>query len=550
MSRVARRGTHAFRRAPRVHPQEANVNDPIFPGHIEAASREPGGPAAPLYLNLVVADAETAEALAEHDEGRARSQFALTALRVGVLALRAARGTVDAGAVRNEAERLLALLGERLEKHRELFDSIVGRTLASYFDPRSGQFNERVSRLVAEDGELAGVIQRKVSEAGRGLDEILASHLGEGSPLLALLAPGESNQLVASIRASIDETVRAQSNTVLAQFSLDNEGGALRRFLGELTTKHGDMQRDLAEQVEAVVDEFSLDREDSALSRLVGQVQKAQQQITSELSLDNGGSGLSRLARLVDAHHETQRAQAQAFQEKVLAILERIDVRRAEQARSTAHGRVFEEVVGEAVRRLTAPAGDLFEPVSHTTGCIGRSKKGDFVVTLSEDSAAPGARLVVEAKEDASYRLASTLAEADEARANRAADLCVFVHSRKTAPAGLAPFARYGQNLVVVWDAGDETSDVVLQAALTCAKALCVRAGRAATREAASLQKMDAAIAAITKQVEGFDEIRTSATTVANAAQRIDGRARIMAEQITRHSEALVEQVGALRAAV
>ncbi|HXF45014.1 MAG TPA: hypothetical protein VNK91_02745, partial [Burkholderiaceae bacterium] len=243
------------------------------------AETAPAAEAAPLYLNLVVSDAETAAALLEHPEGRQRTQFALTALKVGVLALRAARGTIDAAALRSESERLLTLLAERLEKHRELVDSVVGRTLASYFDPRSGQFSDRVARLVAEDGELASIIQRKLAEASRGIDETLAAHLGEGSPLRALLAPGEGNQLVAAIRASIDGTLKAQSDAVLAQFSLDNENGALRRLLAELTARHGDLQRAFAEQVETVIEEFSLDKEGSALSRLVGQVQRAQQQI-------------------------------------------------------------------------------------------------------------------------------------------------------------------------------------------------------------------------------------------------------------------------------
>jgi hypothetical protein len=518
------------------------MNEPVFPAHIEASAA-----LTPLYLNLVVSDAETAEALLQHEEGRPRGQFALTALKVGVLALRAARGTVDATAVRGESERLLALLGERLEKHRELVDSIVGRTLANYFDPRSGQFSDRVARLVAEDGELANVIQRKVADASRGIDDVLAAHLGERSPLLALLAPGEGNQLVASIRASIDNTLKAQSDAVLAQFSLDNENGALRRLLGEMTARHGDLQKALAEKVEAVVDEFSLDNEEGALSRLVGQVQKAQQQITSEFSLDNQGSALSRLARIFNDHNETQRAQAQGFQDRVLRILERIDARRAEQARSTTHGRVFEEAVGEAVRQLVQPAGDVFEWVSNTTGNIPRCKTGDFVITLSDDCAAPGARIVVEAKEDASYRLHSTLVEADAARSNRGAAICVFVHSRKTVPPGIEVLSRHGQNLVVVWDADDEATDIVLLAALACARALSVRAGRRSSVEAASMQKIDTAIAAITKQVEGFDEIRTSAQTVNSAAQRIDNRARIMADQITRQTETLVEQVGALK---
>lgn len=504
----------------------------------------------PLYINLLVSDAEVIEALSEHAEGRARSQFTATALKVGVLALRAARGTVDAAAVRNESERLLALLGERLDRHRGLVDSEVGRTLAAYFDPRSGQFNDRVSRLVAEDGELASVIQRKVGEMSRGLDEVLAAHLGERSPLLALLSPGEGNQLVASMRTALDQSMQAQADAVLSQFSLDNEHGALRRLLAELAATHGDLQKAVADKVESVVGEFSLDRKDSALSRLVEQVREAQQKISSEFSLDNQASGLSRLTRLVDEHHESQRRQSDHFQQKVMEILQRIDVRKAEQARSTTHGHVFEDAVGDAVRRLVEPAGDVFESVANTTGFIPRRKQGDFVVTLSNDSAAAGARIVIEAKEDASYRLASTLAEAEEACRNRGAGICVFVHSKKTAPAGVPPFGRYGHVLVVLWDAEDPSSDVVLMAALATAKALSVAQVRKSDTETVSIHAIDAAVAAITKHIEGFDDIRAGAHSIGSAAQKIENRARIMAEQITRHTEALAEQVNALRQTV
>ena len=123
------------------------------------------------------------------------------------------------------------------------------------------------------------------------------------------------------------------------------------------------------------------------------------------------------------------------------------------------------------------------------------------------------------------------------------------MHSRKTAPADLEPLARYGQTLVIVWDAEDESSDVVLLAAFACAKALSVRGSRRSGADAASMQKIDAAIAAITKQIEGFDEIRTHASTVGNAAEKIDRRARVMADHITRQTETLVEQVAALKSA-
>jgi len=53
---------------------------------------------------------------------------------------------------------------------------------------------------------------------------------------------------------------------------------------------------------------------------------------------------------------------------------------------------------------------------------------------------AAGARIVLEAKESASYDLAKTLEEADVARTNRQAEVCVFVHSTKTAPPSIPTF--------------------------------------------------------------------------------------------------------------
>src|SRR5258707_1170439 len=61
----------------------------------------------PLYLHLSVVDPETVAVLGEAKEGRDRQELALTALKVGVLALKAARGTVDGVTVREEGGRLL-----------------------------------------------------------------------------------------------------------------------------------------------------------------------------------------------------------------------------------------------------------------------------------------------------------------------------------------------------------------------------------------------------------------------------------------------------------
>jgi hypothetical protein len=63
---------------------------------------------------------------------------------------------------------LLALLGERLDKHRTLVEEMVGNTLSNYFDPKSGKFSERVGRLVSEDGELASIIPAQGPEREQG----------------------------------------------------------------------------------------------------------------------------------------------------------------------------------------------------------------------------------------------------------------------------------------------------------------------------------------------------------------------------------------------
>ena len=94
---------------------------------------------------------------------------------------------------------------------------------------------------------------------------------------------------------------------------------------------------------------------------------------------------------------------------------------------------------------------------------------------LGPESAAPCAKIVVEAKEDASYDLKTALAEIETARQNREAESGLFVFSKKTAPAGLEPLARYGNDVVVVWDADDVATDTHLRLGLSVARALCTR---------------------------------------------------------------------------
>src|SRR5205823_2464774 len=58
-------------------------------------------------LDLTIDDPLLVQELITHPQGDDRDAFALTALRIGVLAIKQAQGRLDSDVVRNEGERLL-----------------------------------------------------------------------------------------------------------------------------------------------------------------------------------------------------------------------------------------------------------------------------------------------------------------------------------------------------------------------------------------------------------------------------------------------------------
>lgn len=503
----------------------------------------------PLYLHLSITDPEVVAALTDAGEGRDRQEFAQTALRIGVLSLRAARGTIDGGTIRHEGERMLLTLEERLSGHREVLDEALGGTLRAYFDPSSGSFTERVQRLVRQDGELSSLIAGQVEAARHSFDTLFAQHLGEDSELRRLLSPEEGNELLEAMRGQVDAALQLQSKAITGEFTLDRPNSALSRLVRELKERHGDLERNLGDKVSSVVSEFSLDNKDSALSRLVSRVESTQRQISAQFSLDNPESGLTRIVQRIERFEEAQTERASQFETRVTTLLEKLVTRREESRRSTVHGNEFEVLVGEQLLAHCKGSDDVLDAVGDTSGQIPRCKVGDFVVTLGPDSVAPGAAIVVEAKASGVYTLKSTLEEADQARRNRTASVCLFVHSARTAPAGLADLHRWGQDIIVVWDEDQPSTDVRLKAAYMVAKALAVRAGQHDEQEEASLAEMDAAIEAIRKQIAGFEEIQTSARTVVNGGEKILKRADLMSQEIERKLLTLQEHAARLRSA-
>ena len=460
-----------------------------------------------LLLSLVIRDADLCRELVKQPEGRARQDYGIAAMRIGALAMQHAQGRVDAESIRREGDRVVEQLERTLAQHSGLQHERMVGVLGDYFDPESGRFSERVERLIRGDGELERLLQGHLGQDGSTLADTLAEHLGAGSPLMTLLDPEAEDGIAAELTASLEAAVGSHREALLAEFSLDNKGGALARLVAEVDELQKGLGDDVAGVVDKLAKEFSLDRDDSALSRLIVRVERSQASLADEFSLDREGSALSRIRRELIQALDAQKESNAAFQAEVRETLAVLTTRREEAKRSTLHGTVFEDAAFSLIQSIVQPRGDIATPAGNTVGKIARCKKGDAVVALGPEHRAAGTQIVVETKGNQSYTLKSALEEIALARDNREAEVGIFVFAPHAAPDGLEPLARFGRDIVVIWDSEDSATDIRLESAILIARAVATRVHDAGERAAVDLAAMDDAVAAIRKQLDVLDTV-------------------------------------------
>ena len=489
-----------------------------------------------LFLELEVSDPEVVAELERHPDDEERRRYATAALRLGVLALKTAAGQLDAVAIRDAGRELVGEVRELLSTRATEMSERLAALLATYLDPTTGLLPQRLQSLLAKDGELERVLEGHLGDGESVLARTLAAHVGAGSPIFRMLSPTDADGLRAQLQRAIETVLQEQKAEVLRQFSLDHRDSALSRLVTEIETRQKSLEQGVKGQVDALARELSLDQPTSALSRLV-----------SNLTLDDERSALARLRRELLARVEELSRRNSDFHGEVKATLSALQAQREEAARSTRHGVTFEEHLGALLATEAQRQADVYEATGQTTGAIRHCKTGDHVIELGPESQAPGARIVWEAKEDRSYDLRKGRAEIEEGRKNRQAQLGVFVFSRKTAPESLQPFARYGDDLVVVWDAEDPGSDVFVKAAYSCARALAVRSRIQSGQAAQAVSELDRAVRAVEKQVQYLEQIRTFAQTIHANGLKIVERSERMRDDLNKEVVRLDEHLAALR---
>lgn len=513
-----------------------------------SAEAHPASKRAPaeILLTLRVTDPDVLAELGRRS-GAERDRFAAAALRVGVIALRSASGSVDADAVREAGHQLLADLREILAARATELTGEMARTLTQYFDPQSGLVSQRIDRLVTDGGDLERVLRSHLGDEST-LARTLAVHVGEESALFRMLSPSEKEGLRAQMEQALVGALRDQSAEVLREFSLDQNDSALSRLVRELRSHQGDLSRDLKGQVDAVVREFSLDKPDSVMSRLSALLARTQEQIGKNLSLDDERSALARLRRELMGKVEEIARHNIDFHSDVRATLSALDARKREMARSTRHGATFEDALGGLLAAEAQRVGDIHQATGTTTGAIKNCRVGDHVIVMGPESSAPGALIAFEAKEDRDCDLRAALAESERARKNRQAQIGVFVFSVRCAPADMQPLARYGDDIVAVWDAEDERTDVFVRCAYSMARGLTARLAGAAAQNAEALVEIDLATRAIERQANFLDEVHKLAGTVRTHGEKIQTRIASMREELAREIDRLDRHASALRA--
>ena len=337
---------------------------------------------------------------------------------------------------------------------------------------------------------------------------------------------------------------------MLGQFSLDNKEGALFRFITELTDRQGELTDNLHDKVNLVVKEFSLNDDESALSRFKKLLEQTNSTINNHLSLDDDDSALSRLKREMFQLLSDQREINQKFQEEVKTALQVMVARKQEAERSTQHGLVFEEAVYEKIQHEAQKTNDIATATGNKTGLIKNNKVGDCVIELGPESSAPGSQIVIEAKENATYQLSDARDEIEIARKNRGAQIGLFVFSKRTAPQGIDPFLRYGDDIFIIWDAEDAGTDIYLNAGVTLARALCIREQTRKESVAVDFTEMDRAILEIEKRACALDDIETWTKTIRNNADKIMKKINSTRNSLLKQVETLNEKTDDLKQAL
>ena len=487
-------------------------------------------------LTVTVQDrrAEPIEVFADLGDDQ-QMQLASDAWRVGLRAV--------VNAYRQAEEAKLADIGKTMREDLERVTEQLTRRqterveqcLSAYFDPESGVITERLDAFTREDGELMQQLRGALGPESGLLAQTLAAQLGEQSPLLKRLDPVRKDGVVHELSCALAKVLEDQREATARLLDPMAEDSPIARFIRVLRRDMQKADQDRDKQLKLATAALDLSDPNSLLNRLVKESQTTRVQFLQALNLASPKSPLAAiktsLTELLREHMKSEQQRAQAadkrqreFEADVRATLERLETKKAHDARSARGGVDFEQAVADFTRRVFSGAPMTVEAVGNLPGTIARCRTGDVVARYTEESSYQGASVVVEAKRDASYTEAKALQELTVARKNRAALTGVFVMARSHAGAGFPAFVRHQHDVIVVWDPEDPQTDAYLHAALLLGQCMAARSNR--PRDEGNIQALVDIESRVQAEVARLDKMRKHVDAISSNAQELADHVR------------------------
>jgi hypothetical protein len=465
-----------------------------------------------------------------------RAGLVVDAWTVGVRAILNAHRAADEARLVDVGKSILEDVDRELETYVVRQQDALVQTMKRYFDPKDGQVAVRIEGFLRDGGELASAMDRYLAPEHGALARVLARELGENSPLLRKLSPTDNEGIVHVLETRIAEALAQNQAAVAKALDPYAEDGAVARFLGTLRKDMEKADHDRAKQLALATKALDANDESSLLSRLMRETAAAKSAFVAAMNPELPTSPMAvlkgTLSTLLQQHVKTQQEsmlvlhERQAkFEADVRESLVRLEERKRGDVKSVRGGYVFEEAVLRFVQNAVHGAPVTADTTANTVGAKTGCKVGDQVVRFTRESAYADGALVVEAKHDASYTVSRALEELELARGNRMAGAGLFVMARSHAPAAFPSFARHGNDVLVIWDNEDETTDPYLHAAIVLGLALASRQRRPDDAgDIAALADIEHRIQA---ELDRLAKMRTQIETIQGAAEKLGESVRI-----------------------
>jgi hypothetical protein len=464
-----------------------------------------------------------------------RTGLVTDAWSIGLRALMNAYKQAEESRLSDIGRTLKEDLDKQLAVYVERQQSNFVQVLAHYFDPRNGQIVTRLDGFMRDEGDLARTMDRFLAPEHGALAQTLARELGENSPLLRRLSSTDSEGVVFLLETKLREALAENQVEVARALDPVAEDGAVARFLRALRLELEKADNDRSKQLALATQALDANDENSLLSRLIRETTTAKNAFVAAMNpeLPNSPMAMMKttLSTLLQQHVKSQQEamglmhERQAkFEHDVRDSLVRLEERKRGDAKSTRGGFDYEEAVLRFVQRAVQGAPVTVDTTANTVGAKSGCKIGDQVVRFTPESIYAGGALVIEAKHDSGCTVTKALQELELARGNRTAGAAVFVIARSHAPAAFPNFARYGNDVLVVWDEADEGTDPYLHAAILLGLALASRQQR--PDDAGDVEALADVQHRIEKELDRLDKMRKLVESIRGDAEKLGDEIR------------------------